>query len=657
MCDKSHIISKEDINRFLKDKSNNDILERHHKLWLTSSNVLSLYLNKYIHSVSKVELEKAKEERKYFVDTKPYRDAINLIDNNNILLITGDPGVGKSITSRMIILYLLAKCENYEFVTTPTNNISKLIEAMNDDKKEIIFLDDFLGQTCDNISLQYLKELDVLIRIIKNNPNKKLLMNSRVTIYNKVIRENDEISKILSDINLIKYTIDIGKITFLDRARILYNFLYMNKIPYKEFLIIKNGYNSIIYHKSYSTRIIEYSIRKYKQDSNDHLSDIIIYNLDHPSDVWKSEFERIEKIDRLVMYQIYSLGDGYIPFKTVRECLDNYLLKYDKNLENTNFNASIYRLNKSMVAINVFGESKYIKVINPSINDYIQDVFCNETILQKRILESTNYIEQISKLVSLNPDNLSYEFDFSSMKFYCDPNNNSEHILSIKLLNFIYSYDYENVNCIDLVNNIFSINIHNSIQISFLLNTKLRNFYSLDHIINDINRCSDLFNDATYDQFVSLFKYYSNLFNFNESLEPYNESVVSAIENFLIDSCNDYLEIFLNDMDPKDKYYLSEDNLELLVLDDLDYKIDEALFAYLKKELNNIAEELHNYNYNLDLACFKYSNIFSCLNINNIIDIDCYCCRRAFNIKNDDVDLENSFTTDDVFKQDYNTEW
>ena len=36
-------------------------------------------------------MEKAKKERKYFVETKPYYDALKIIDNKRILLLTGEP--------------------------------------------------------------------------------------------------------------------------------------------------------------------------------------------------------------------------------------------------------------------------------------------------------------------------------------------------------------------------------------------------------------------------------------------------------------------------------------------------------------------------------------------------------------------------------------
>ena len=385
MEDKSHIISKQDINRFLKEEKNKDILQKHHKLWLLSSNILSLYLEKYVHSTSKYEIEKAKKERKYFVETKPYYDALKIIDNKRILLLTGEPGVGKSITSRMIIYYMLTKYNDYKFIFTPTNNVTKIIESMDDDAKEILFMDDFLGQTCDNIDLQNLKEICFLLNMIKLNPNKKIIMNSRITIFNKVKNEENEFNKLLKEINLDEYTISIDDISIVDRARIIYNLLYVNQIPYNEFIIIKEKYNSIIYHKSFNTRIIDYSIIQYKENSKNHLYDLIIQNLDNPKDVWKSEFNRIEAIDKIVMYQLYSLGDNFVPYYALKESINNYLFKFNiNNFNYANFNDVVNRLNKSLLTINIIEGKKHLKVLSPSINDYIQSELNNNESLQKK---------------------------------------------------------------------------------------------------------------------------------------------------------------------------------------------------------------------------------------------------------------------------------
>ena len=169
MDDYSYIIGKTDIDDFLSDTNNIDVLKKNHKLWLSSSIVLDLYLNRYSDAISKVIINDFENETKFFVETKAYYNAVDIINSNGIILFVGDPGIGKTITSKMLIRYLLANNKDYKLTTVSNNDLSKLIESVHqNDDPEIIFLDDFLGQT--SLSLD-----DKLINDLKN-----LLMRHKI---------------------------------------------------------------------------------------------------------------------------------------------------------------------------------------------------------------------------------------------------------------------------------------------------------------------------------------------------------------------------------------------------------------------------------------------------------------------------------------------
>ena len=647
MKDKSHIIAKEDINDFLSKKENIDILKRNHKLWFLSSNVLDLYLNKYVKTTSKLEIKKMKETEKLFVETKAYYDAIDIIENKNILLLIGNPGVGKTITSRMVIYYLLLNYKDYDFIYTPKNDISKLIESIDEDSKQIIFLDDFLGQTCSNIDFFNLKELDSLLGFIKNNKNKKLILNSRITIYNKAKEEN-EFSKLLYDMNLEEYIIDVNDISKLDRARILYNFLYVNKIPYKDFLVIKDNYNKIIRHRSYSARIIEYSIIQYKNESKS-LYEIIINNLDNPEGIWKDEFKKLEEIDRIIMYNLYILGDDYIPYMVLKECVDNYLLKYNINPSNYSFRDSINRLNKSLISRNLIGNNIELKVLNPSINDYIQNVIKEDSVLQRRLLLNSSYIEQINKLVNINNENINY-ISLDNIKSYSTDKYT-------KILSFIYKYKYLNDNIKGLVKDIFNDECYSNIKVLFLLNKELRDFYNLSSYLNNIEKCSKIFEVADYDSLFELFEYYFDNDIMRNSYEMkfyFGDKIEEVVENKLIDDCYMDLENYLFEMDISDKYELSSDEKKLEVDHLLKFKLDSYLDMLYESNLNSIISDFKKINLELNRNDIYKPYVLENVDIDEIIDTDCYNSRKYFDIK----ESENiKISEKDVFNQNYNTNW
>ena len=61
------------------------------------------------------------------------------------------------------------------------------------DKNEIIFIDDCFGQIYFKMRDSQSKELLALIKYVNLHPNKLLLLNSRVTIYNEAKERNTEL--------------------------------------------------------------------------------------------------------------------------------------------------------------------------------------------------------------------------------------------------------------------------------------------------------------------------------------------------------------------------------------------------------------------------------------------------------------------------------
>lgn len=139
--------------------------------------------------------------------------------------------------------------------------------------------------------------------------------------------------------------------------------------------------------------------------------DYVINALNNPSDVWKSEFDRIDPCDAVLMYQLYTLGNNYIPIDILKKSTDNFLIKNGYNVVRYSFNDSINRLSKSLIGIAILGKKKYISVLNPSINDYIQNYLLDNSAELKKIFDTSLYIEQLDKILGLYPAFLENNID------------------------------------------------------------------------------------------------------------------------------------------------------------------------------------------------------------------------------------------------------
>src|SRR5699024_6205884 len=109
--------------------------------------------------------------------------------------------------------------------------------------------------------------------------------------------------------------IDKSSISSEERYEIFEKHLNYNKVPknYQEYLMKENRYLDIINHGNFNPRIIEYisNQRNTIEETEESYYDFILSKLDDPKDVWQDEFEnRIEPIDRIFLYTLYSISEG-----------------------------------------------------------------------------------------------------------------------------------------------------------------------------------------------------------------------------------------------------------------------------------------------------------------------------------------------------------
>lgn len=663
MEDYSYVIGKNDIDDFLIDDANIDVLKRNHKLWLSSTVVLDLYLNRYSDAISKVIIDDFENETKYFVETKAYYNAVDIINSNGVILFVGDPGIGKTLTSKMLIRYLLISNKEYRLKTVSNNDLSKLIESVQqNDNPEIIFLDDFLGQTSLSISDKLINELKSLLKLTRIYKNKKVILNSRITILNKAKNEKEEFEKLMVEIGIKECLIDVNEITKLDRARILYNLMYHNGVTRKSYdSIIKNkNYNSIIEHKSFNTRIIEMCIIREKKLESVEFYDYIINALNNPKDVWKSEFDRIEACDALLMYQLYTLGNNYIPIDVLKKSTVNFLIKNGYDVARYSFNDSINRLSKSLIGVAILGKKKYISVLNPSINDYIQNYLLDNSAQLKKIFDTSLYIEQLDKILGLYPSFLENKIDnFDKISAYNHYNSfiSDDNLEKKKKIEFIIKYKYCNKNIKEYVYSFFEYDLKRNYLIKFALNKCIRVFYSLETIINDVEKFSKKIVDSDYDYIEKLLEYYSNIELPNLLVEKNLIGVLtSSLEYKLISLGEDFANDTIRSTSPDIKFINNNEEWEGNI--DYVFEVEQQVKEELTQKANECIDYIRNLGYEFNNVELDYDYIIDNICIEMLLDDDLNDYKKEMHVDSIDYDYSqrvnsNTIDVDDIFNQDY----
>lgn len=405
MKDISNVIDKIEIESFLNETSNQDILNKHYKLWLCSSNVISLINNQNVFIDCEMLMQDIEKYTSLFVDTQSYKEARKMLSQGNIIIIVGAPGVGKSIISKMLLLFFADKEYTIRYVTN--NNISEIKKVLSQDllKKEIILLDDFLGQHYLNLKESQPNELKSLISFVENSSNKKLIMNSRITILNEAIQSSNMFKDMMKTKEYKKYLIDLDKMPLIEKAKILYNHIYFNNLPNEYFnnLKLNMNYMRIVKHKNYNPRIIEYATEEYNyiQVVADNYYSYIMIKLNNPEDVWRDEYRnRLEEIDRILLTTLYSLTDFDVETERLEKAF-NFRIRTKGNIDKSinNYKDTIIRLTESIIKNIVEKEKIKISVLNPSVNDFLKSEIEKNSSQQIEIIDNSVYFEQIFKVL------------------------------------------------------------------------------------------------------------------------------------------------------------------------------------------------------------------------------------------------------------------
>ena len=100
------ILGKQDLNKLLA--LHPDIERQYYKLWLASTEVLNTIINKDIFNWSGIEFNEIKDTVKTYVMNDSFNDALKKLKENRYVVISGEPGIGKTTLARMLVWYLLS---------------------------------------------------------------------------------------------------------------------------------------------------------------------------------------------------------------------------------------------------------------------------------------------------------------------------------------------------------------------------------------------------------------------------------------------------------------------------------------------------------------------------------------------------------------------
>lgn len=364
-----------------------EVEKNNFKLWLSSTSVLEHLLHSDIYNRSAYFLDKIKRKIKLFVPNESLPKALEILKDNNYVVISGAPGVGKTTLAEILIWQHLEK--DYELIEI-SDDVNNAWNCLKEDKKQIFYFDDFLGQTTLQKALNKNEEGRIIdfIEKIRTSKNKKFILTTREYILNEAKLYYER----LSNFEFEKCIIDLQQYTDKIKALILYNHLHFSDLTKEHFenIIQDDRYLSIIKHKNYNPRIIEHLTKTSKTNANNYYEEFID-NLNNPMRIWQLAFNKLDDVSKSILLSLAMclLTSFYSNIQNMSQIIHEKIFKRQK-FNKIQYNDGLKILNGDFI----IPKEYTISFSNPSIMDFIENYIIQNDLLNE-ILDIMNTKEQV----------------------------------------------------------------------------------------------------------------------------------------------------------------------------------------------------------------------------------------------------------------------
>lgn len=627
------IYGQEDLNQILGNHP--DIEKRHYKLWLSSTVVLDRIINNAIESRSEFSLEDIKEKSKYYARTENHQKAIDKLEESHIIIIAGEPGIGKTTLAEHLALWYIE--QNFKFYDIE-NSINEAESIFKRDEKQIFYFDDFLGANYLN-AIEDKKDSHIVkfMDRIKKDKTKRFILTSRTNIFNQGLALSDIFRS--KNVENEEFIIKIESLKDIDKAHILYNHIWHSDLDEKfiDKIYIDKRYKQIIKHKNFNPRLIEFitDIKKIQlgQIEAKNYWKYIVEKLDNPQDVWQKAFDKdSDEFNRtIVMLTVFNgnkieedkLRDSYNRYieltgltstSHTSKDFDSIIKEVVKYFLNRNF--KFYVEGREFFPF-IDNPKEKVKVIeytlfNPSIADYILNKYKNNQKVLIAIFHSLQTFKALETMFSLYSKEYMKHALYKEILGSIDYSENTNINFLVKLIHMIY-YEFEE----ETLSKNEKLNFENKIHsIMKIISMKKENIESSNILLliqtisypdyeKKIEISIDVLNkiiESTDGQYESDMRELINFIEDNKSLLDLNSS------QYIFDTLQKKLEMYiLNNIEAVSLKETSIKKIENIIRDDIKNQTDN-LFQELvsnlgidhdnlyfdKKRINAFKESLQN---------------------------------------------------------------
>ncbi|MFI6534790.1 restriction endonuclease [Nonomuraea sp. NPDC050547] len=392
------IFGLNDIQALLK--SNPRIVESHVRLWLSSAAVLSSLLNRGLLARSAWLREEINESIKTYVPSESFSEAEELLSEEHVCIISGNPGAGKTTLAQVLAATYASRSFD---VIDISEDIHEINSVWNDDVPQFFYYDDFLGQSSLDDKLGKNEDgrlLSALKRIQKSN-NKRIVLTTREYILRQAQQRYERLSRY--DLSPLVCVVDLDRTSPAARGSILYNHIYFSNLQARQIAEFadRDIFGKIVSHKSFNPRIISFILAKVapQEDPSISIADDVLAHLDHPASLWEHIVEnQLDEFAVDLLLVLLTFGPGGALVEDIKGALREYCSNIGSPWSVSRFRRSIDLLEETMLKINITPDGPLLRFHNPSIRDYLVMHLGKLPETVSHLFQASAHFEQIYNL-------------------------------------------------------------------------------------------------------------------------------------------------------------------------------------------------------------------------------------------------------------------
>lgn len=407
------IWGKQDLNKYLA--LHPDVEQQYYKLWLSSTQVLNNILKKNIVNWTNFENDEIRETIKTYVMNDSFKDALQKLINNRYVIISGEPGIGKTTLARVLIMHLLSdkfkskkESSNYDEFYYTNNNIEDLAMVFQEGVRQVFFYDDFLGHIAlEEGEKNFDSRIVQFINNCRKSKDKLLILTTREYILQQGLARYEYFTK-GKGIEVSKCVVDMGKYTRFVRAQILYNHLVANEIPqpYINAILEDKNYLKLIDHPHFSPRVIEKFLSDGTHENckpKDYFKTVKGF-FDHPDSVWLAAFNRFDDVTQEALLVLNTMGTPvmYDDWHEAYKYFFGQVHQESNYLKEQKWNETIKSLLNNFIKVGKGKAGLFIEFHNPGIIDVLTRYINTNADMKHLLLKNAYFVEQIFGLFKNN---------------------------------------------------------------------------------------------------------------------------------------------------------------------------------------------------------------------------------------------------------------